>query len=195
MPRVPLGMSYPDATIDGTQTTVAAIGIYSKRAGIVAKSVFYSFHYERDVKRVQLVRNINALEGQPLLNAQKWEEVRRLGTKAIQDWIHGQMAYKAAVIVLIGQETASRPWVVYEIEKAWYDKKPLLGVWIHGLSSMGSIDRRGANPFDKAEVGTGIPVFDPTARDLRGNTDSQATYKNLVDNLEKWSGQGVIRSR
>ena len=30
----------------------------------MAKSVFYSFHYERDVNRVQLVRNINALEGQ-----------------------------------------------------------------------------------------------------------------------------------
>lgn len=36
----------------------------------MAKSVFYSFHYERDVNRVQLVRNINALEGQPLLNSQ-----------------------------------------------------------------------------------------------------------------------------
>ncbi|WP_353939677.1 TIR domain-containing protein [Micromonospora sp. b486] len=29
------------------------------------------------------------------------------------------MAYKKAVIVLVGQETASRPWVIYEIEKAW----------------------------------------------------------------------------
>lgn len=29
----------------------------------MAKSVFYSFHYLRDVHRVQLVRSINALEG------------------------------------------------------------------------------------------------------------------------------------
>ena len=42
----------------------------------MAKSVFYSFHYKRDVYRVQLVRNINALEGQPVLNAQDWEEIR-----------------------------------------------------------------------------------------------------------------------
>jgi hypothetical protein len=38
----------------------------------MAKTVFYSFHYDRDVHRVQLVRNINALEGQPLLNSQDW---------------------------------------------------------------------------------------------------------------------------
>lgn len=158
------------------------------------KTVFYSFHYERDVHRVQLVRNINALEGQPILNAQDWEQVRRGGTQAIQQWIHDQMAYKKAVIVLIGQETASRPWVIYEIEKAWYDKKPLLGIRIHGLSSMGSIDRPGPNPFEKAKIGAEIPVFDPTAKDWRGNTDSQATFRKLVENLEWWSQKGVARS-
>jgi hypothetical protein len=103
----------------------------------MAKTVFYSFHYDRDVHRVQLVKNINALEGQPILNSQEWETVRRGGTTAIQKWIDGQMAYKRAVIVLIGKETASRPWVKYEIQKAWADKKPLLGIsnsWhlIHG---------------------------------------------------------------
>ena len=159
----------------------------------MAKSVFYSFHYERDVNRVQLVRNVNALEGQPLLNGQRWEEVQRKGASAIQEWIHGQMAYKKAVIVLIGQQTASRPWVRYEIEKAWFDKKPLLGVRIHGLSSFGQVDRPGPNPFDKANVGAGIPIFDPTAKDWRGTVDSQESYNNLVRNMEQWSGQGKVR--
>ena len=160
----------------------------------MAKSVFYSFHYERDVHRVQLVRNINALEGQPLLNSQKWEEVRRQGEQAIKDWIHDQMSYKKAVIVLIGKQTASREWVIYEIEKAWKDKKPLLGVYIHGLSSMGTVDSAGPNPFSKAEGVSGVPVFDPTVRDGQGNIDSQATYNNLKQNLETWSGQGLVRS-
>jgi hypothetical protein len=156
----------------------------------MAKSVFYSFYYDRDVYRVQLVRNINALEGQPLLNAQEWEDVRR---KGVQEWIRKEMAYKKAVIVLIGQETASRPWVIYEIEKAWTDKKPLLGIRIHGLSSLGSVDRPGANPFDKADVGGSIPIFDPTVKDWRGNADSKATYNKLAENLERWSEQGVVR--
>ena len=85
----------------------------------MAKTVFYSFHYTRDVHRVQLIKNVNALEGQPILNSQQWEKVQRGGTPAIQKWIDGQMAYKRAVVVLIGKETAARPWVKYEIEKSW----------------------------------------------------------------------------
>lgn len=50
----------------------------------MAKTVFYSFHYERDVHRVQLVMSLNALEGQPLLNSQEWEKVRRGGDAAIE---------------------------------------------------------------------------------------------------------------
>ena len=159
----------------------------------MAKSVFYSFHYEREVHLVQLIRNINALEGQPVLNSQEWEEVRRKGDQAIESWIHAQMSYKKAVIVLIGKQTASREWVIYEIEKAWRDKKPLLGIYIHGLSSLGQVDSMGANPFDKVEGVSGVPVFDPTKRDWQGNIDSKATYNTLVRNLEIWSGQGKVR--
>ena len=106
-------------------------------------AVFYSFHYERDVYRVQLIRNIGSVEGQKLLNAQEWEAVRARGTKAIQNWIDEQMRWKSAVVVLIGAQTASRSWVQYEIQRAWELRKPLLGIRIHGLSSMGSTDTEG----------------------------------------------------
>ncbi|MFJ3819279.1 TIR domain-containing protein [Streptomyces sp. NPDC090056] len=158
----------------------------------MARTVFYSFHYGQDVHRVQLVRNINALEGQPLLNAQDWEQVRRRGDQAIKNWIHEQMAYKRAVVVLIGRYTASRPWVIYEIEKAWADKRPMLGIRIHGISSLGDIDSAGSDPFAKAGVGS-VPIFDPTTRDWSGNIDSKATYRKLSENLEFWSTQGVTK--
>ncbi|MFE0356349.1 TIR domain-containing protein [Streptomyces nigra] len=159
----------------------------------MAKTVFYSFHYEQDVHRVQLVRNINALEGQALLNSQEWEQVRRRGDQAIKNWIHDQMAYKKAVIVLIGKHTASRPWVIYEIEKAWADKKPLLGIRIHGLSSLGSVDSAGPDPFVTAEGVGSVPIFDPTSWDWSGRIDSKATYNKLRDSLESWADQGVTR--
>lgn len=165
----------------------------SEEPAVATKTVFYSFHYKRDVNRVQLVRNINALEGQPLLNAQDWEAVRQRGQQAIVAWIDEQMRYKRAVVVLIGQETASRPWVIYEIEKAWKKRTPLVGVRIHGLSSFGNADRAGANPFDKASGVSGIPVFDPTSTDWRGNIDTQATYANLSSNLESWVAQAKAR--
>jgi hypothetical protein len=154
----------------------------------MAKTVFYSFHYERDVHRVQLVRNIDALEGQPLLNSQDWEKVRSRGDQAIKNWIDDQMRYKRAVIILIGQQTAGRPWVKYEIQKAWNDRKPLLGVRIHGLSSMGKVDQPGPDPFEAAGLRyAGIPVFDPT------RADSQATYAALRLNLATWSDRGAKR--
>ena len=157
----------------------------------MAKSVFYSFHYERDVHRVQLVRNIDALEGQRILNGQDWEAVRRRGHQAIRNWINEQMEDKEAVIVLIGAKTAKRPWVQYEIEHAWKIKKPLLGISIHGLASFSDgADEEGPSPFNGYIPR--IPVFDPTVRRL-GKIDTNATYKKLKDNLLDWLREGVTR--
>lgn len=152
-------------------------------------AVFYSFHYEHDVNRVQLVKSIGAVEGQPLLNSQGWEQVRRGGDAAIEKWIDDQMKWKSAVIVLIGKETSTRPWVRYEIEKAWNAKKPLLGIYIHGLSSMGTVDSQGANPLSAH----GIQPFNPTQTDVYGRIDSKATYNYLKDHLKTWSEQGRVR--
>lgn len=157
---------------------------------MMAKSVFYSFHYERDMYRVQLVRNIHALEGQPLLDSQEWETVKRQGDAAIKQWIDKQMNYKKAVIVLVGKQTAGRKWVKYEISRAWEIGKPLLGIRIHGISSMGITDSPGTSPFDPA---SGIPLFDPTVTDYLGRIDSAATYRKLEDNLELWSSCGVTK--
>lgn len=156
-------------------------------------AVFYSFHYQRDSKRVQLIEKMGALEGQTILNYQKWEEVKSRGDKAIKNWIAEQMKWKSAVIVLIGKETASREWVQYEIQKAWDDKKPLLGICIHGLSSMGDVDSAGPNPFDRVHGVSGVPVFDPTRNDRLGRIDSKATYNTLAYNLREWSTQGKVR--
>lgn len=159
-------------------------------------AVFYSFHYERDVYRVQLIRNIGSVEGQKLLNAQEWEAVRARGTKAIQNWIDEQMKRKNAVVVLIGAETASRRWVKYEIQRAWELCKPLLGIRIHGLSSMGTTDTEGADPFcciNGSGRNPGVPIFDPTQRDFFGKIDSKATYAELSSNLKYWVGRGCVR--
>lgn len=159
-------------------------------------AVFYSFHYERDVYRVQLIRNIGSVEGQKLLNAQEWEAVRARGTKAIQNWIDEQMKWKTAVVVLIGAQTASRQWVQYEIQRAWDLRKPLLGIRIHGLSSMGSTDTEGPNPFCSIDGIEGYssmpPIFDPTKRDFFGKIDSKATYAELSSNLKYWVRQGYM---
>lgn len=158
-------------------------------------AVFYSFHYDRDIKRVKLIENMRALDFQKVLNHQEWEQVKKGGDTAVRNWIDSQMLYKNAVIVLIGKETSSRRWVKYEIKKSWEDKRPLLGIRIHGLSSMGDgADPKGSNPFDVVAGVYGVPVFDPTQTDWRtGKIDTKATYNYLADNLKSWSTQGTTR--
>ncbi|UKA73559.1 TIR domain-containing protein [Arthrobacter sp. FW306-06-A] len=153
----------------------------------MAKSVFYSFYYDQDYWRVQQIINMGAVEGQPILNAQDWEEVKRKGKAAIEEWIHTQMSYKSAVVVLIGAETASRPWVQHEIAHAWDNRKPLVGVRIHGLAdSNGYTASQGENPFSKVSlngggtVGDHVPVFTPS-----GN-NSQMVYADIKSNLSSW---------
>jgi len=63
-------------------------------------------------------------------------------------------------VVLIGKETASRPWVKYEIEQSIARKNGLLGIYIHHLkhSDKDYSFFRGAKPA----VGWGVefPAYD-----------------------------------
>lgn len=90
------------------------------------RQVFFSFHYEEDVWRVAQVRNIGTVEGQPLFSDNGWEKVRKSSDEAIKRWINKEMEMRSCVIVLIGEHTASRKWVKYEIEQAWKKGKGLV---------------------------------------------------------------------
>lgn len=161
----------------------------------MAKTVFYSFHYDNDAWRVQQIVNMGALEGQTILNSQDWEAVKRQGDAAIEKWIDEQMAYKKAVVVLIGSGTANRPWVRYEIAKAWDAKKPLVGIRINGLAdSSGNTDSAGANPFAQVTLKGGgtvadyAPVFTPTG------TTSKEVHADISANIANWVDRAYARS-
>ncbi|CAN5176719.1 TIR domain-containing protein [soil metagenome] len=161
----------------------------------MAKSVFFSFHYDRDAWRVQQVANMGSLEGQPILNSQDWEKIKRQGDAGIKRWIAGQMAYRSAVVVLIGNQTAGRPWVRYEIIEAWNDRKPLLGVRIHGLADRnGHSDGAGADPFASIKLEGGstladyIPVYTPSG------SNSQTIYSSIKTNLSTWVANAYKRT-
>jgi hypothetical protein len=152
----------------------------------MATSNFVSFHYDRDYWRVQQVLRMGAVEGQEILSAQDWESVKRKGKAAIEKWIDDQMKGKSAVVVLVGKETASREWCEYEITKAWNDKRPLVGIRIHGLKAVsGTTDTQGANPFniklsDGKSMSTYVPLYSP------GGADSKAVYADIDANLATW---------
>lgn len=146
------------------------------------RQIFYSFHFDNDVMRVQQVRQMGVVEGNTPVSPNTWEEVKR--TKAsIEKWIDDNMKYKSCAIVLIGTETYKRPWVKYEIEKAWKDSKGLFGIHVHNLTCPNNGKcAKGPNPFDAITFKHGdkvvVPmVYDPKASDA---------YNDIAANLSAW---------
>lgn len=161
----------------------------------MAKSVFYSFHYDRDNWRVQQIINMGVLENQPILNPQQWESVKRKGKAAIEKWIDEQMAYKKAVVVLVGAQTATRPWVRYEIAKAWDSKRPLVGIRIHGLADAnGNTDSWGTDPFSQVTLQGGGTVADSVTLHNPSGWDSKSVHADIRNNLESWVDGAYRRS-
>lgn len=162
----------------------------------MARSIFTSFHYDSDAARVQQVLKIGAITDDSLVTAQEWESVKRQTDAAIRKWIHEQMLRKSAVVVLVGPETASSRWVDYEIRKAWDDRRPLVGIRIHGLKNLeGKTAVRGSNPFANVKLANGGGTLDRhvTLHDPYG-PDSKAVYSTIADNIDTWVASAKKRS-
>lgn len=134
---------------------------------MAGRQVFFSFHFDNDVFGTQQVRNIGALESAKPLSPNEWEVAgkRNGGTKK---WIDDNMKCKSCVIVLVGSETATRPWVQYEITKAWNDGKGLVGIHIHNLRDPRTSNLpplygkciKGSNPFSLFTLHNGFKLSD-----------------------------------
>jgi hypothetical protein len=142
------------------------------------RQIFYSFHFDNDVFRVQQIRNMGALEENKPVSANQWEEVKRGGDAAIKRWIDDNMKGRSCVVVLVGEETAKRKWVKYEIEKAWEDGKGVLGIYVHNIHCMvNGTCSKGPNPFEQFSNLFGkIKCYDP-GRDA---------YNTIKKNIENW---------
>ncbi|RRA98617.1 TIR domain-containing protein [Larkinella rosea] len=152
------------------------------------KSVFYSFHFNNDVMRVQQIRNMGILDGDEPVSFNKWEEIKRSGDQAIKNWIQENMNYRKAVVVLIGEETHKRPWVQYEIKKGWNDGRAVVGIYIHNLNCPNNGKcSQGKNPFDQFNVGywnmgSIVPVYNPTPTDA---------YNSIKNNIDSWIDEAI----
>src|SRR4051812_33175697 len=102
----------------------------------MARKVFFSFHYQRDLWRVNVVRNSTVVEGKAAVgfsDASLWEEAKKKGDAAIKKLIDDGLNGTSATVVLIGAETANRKYVTYEIEKSLEKGNLLIGVRIHNI--------------------------------------------------------------
>lgn len=123
----------------------------------MARSVFFSFHYQRDIWRVNVVRNhfltVGGYNSAGYWDHSLWEKVKRDGELAIKRLIDQGLQNTSVTVVLIGAETAQRRWVKYEIEKSHERGNGMLGIYIHNIGNReGQKDDRGANPFSNFTV-------------------------------------------
>lgn len=114
------------------------------------RHVFFSFHYQRDIWRANVVRNSGAVIGEAAAgfrDASLWEEAKRKGDATIKKMIDGALEGTSVTVVLIGAETANRKYVDYEIEKSIERGNGLLGLRIHNIKDRtGYVDYAGAIP-------------------------------------------------
>lgn len=159
----------------------------------MARKVFFSFHFQKDFWRTQQVRNINALEGNSVATPNDWEAVKKDGDQAIRNWIDGQLKGRTCAIVLVGNETAGRKWVKYEIERAWNDERGVLGIRIHQLLDQnGNSSVSGANPFDNFTLSNGTKKLSSVAPLINpAGSDSKAVYASISNNIETWIEEAI----
>lgn len=126
------------------------------------RHVYFAFHYEADIWRVNRVRNSGLLFGARSVgfaDRSLWERAKTKGRSALERIIRDGLDGTSATVVLIGEETAGRPWVRFEIKESWSRNNALIGVRIHHLADhRGEIARRGRVP--KLLRDTGAPIYD-----------------------------------
>lgn len=157
----------------------------------MARSVFFSFHYERDISRVNTVRNHFVTRGGYKESGYRdhslWEEAKKEGELALKRLINKGLQDTSVTVVLIGAETAQRRWVKYEIEKSHERGNGMLGIYIHNIANLEKQkDNRGANPFDNftiEKMSAIYPTYDWVADDGYNN------FSTWVENAAKAAGK------
>jgi len=129
----------------------------------MARRVFFSFHYDGDVWRANQVRNSNVVAGADVagfFDHSEYEEAKKKGADGIRRMISRQLAGTSVTVVLIGKETANRPWVKEEIKQSIAQKNGLLGIYIHHLKDQNSNYSifRGSKP--DVPWGVEFPAYD-----------------------------------
>ncbi len=135
----------------------------------MARRVFFSFHYQNDVWRANVVRNSHVVEGTAaagFADASLWEETKKKGDAAVKKLIDDGLNSTTVTVVLIGAQTANRKYVGYEIEQSVKRGNGLLGIYIDGIKDQnGNTSVRGKIP--EALSKTGAPTY-PWDRDSFG---------------------------
>jgi hypothetical protein len=118
----------------------------------MARRVFFSFYYSNDVQRSQVVKKSQFLKDKELagfFDSSAMEEAKRKDPDSLRRFLKKQMEGSSVVCVLIGEHTANRRWVRFEILQGLFDERGVTGVQVHTIAGFDQRPSRpGPNPFD-----------------------------------------------
>ena len=132
------------------------------------------------------------VEGNRPVTDNRWETIKRGGDAAIKRWIDDQLSGKACLVVLIGNATANRRWINYEISKAWNDGKGVVGIYIHKLENqLKQQSTKGNNPFMYVKS-NGLSLSDTVKDYDPPYSTSTYVYNHIKDNLAGWVEEAIL---
>ena len=125
----------------------------------MARRVFFSFNYD-DVAdfKVNVVRNSRALKNpkykSTFIDKSLWEEARRKNPSALKWLMDTNLNGTSVTVILIGNNTANRRWVNYEIVKSFVEGKGIMSIHLNRIRSKSTskISMKGINPLSRIKV-------------------------------------------
>ena len=111
---------------------------------------FFSFHYQRDIWRINQIRNLHEIVGcaaAGFQDASLWEDAKKKGDAEIKRRIDSALERTTVTVVFIGAQTANRKYINYEIQQSIGRGNGLVGIQINHLKDKdGKTDPLGATP-------------------------------------------------
>jgi len=103
------------------------------------RHLFISHHHQDDAE-VSNLTNLLSGKGYDIRNSsirakpenQKRLDEKRVSEKVIERLLKMKISWASTVVVLIGKDTHTRPWVNWEIDKANEQGKRIVGVFVRG---------------------------------------------------------------
>jgi hypothetical protein len=118
----------------------------------MARRVFFSFHYDRDVQRAQVVRQSWVTkpdrETAGFFDSSVFEATKRTGDAPLKRFLDDGLSGSSVACVLYGAETVWRRWVRYELLRSFLEGKGIFGVAVAGIAGWDQrADIQGPNPL------------------------------------------------
>ncbi len=157
------------------------------------RRVFFSFHFQNDIWRVNQIRNSwryqheARREAEGFFDGSIWEQSKRTSEESLKALIREGLKNTSVTSVLAGSATYARRWVRYEIARSIVKGNGLLVVRIHNMKNQaGYTSQAGPNPLDYIgtyKIGDGRVLF---AEKNNGKWVRYSDYTQAVTLPSQW---------